>query len=46
MKRAELLPISGSGLCDLSRMRLADYVALLTIDFYEVEAEAAKVQYL
>ena len=52
MKRAELLPVSGSGLCDLSRTRLADYVTLLAIDnpeecrFYEVEAEAAKVQYL
>ena len=27
MKRAELLPVSGSGLCDLSQTRLADYLA-------------------
>ena len=32
MKRTELLPVSGSGLCDLSRSRLADYLTTIVDD--------------
>ena len=31
MKRAELLPVSVSGLCDLSQTWLADYLATLSV---------------
>ena len=32
MKRAELLPVSGSDLCDLSRARLVDYLTTIIDD--------------
>ena len=32
MKRTELLPVSGSGLCDLSRTRLVDYLTTTAED--------------
>ena len=41
MKRAELLPVSGSGLCDLSRTRLADYLATTAGDQEVPETDEA-----
>ena len=41
MKRAELLPISGSGLCDLSRARLVDYLTAIVGDREVPETDEA-----